>query len=248
MNINSSIPQSQIQETMARLSYFDGWGKSPLSRLAAGARQYSTSKNDRIVSKGNPVDFLYIVVSGQIRLFIPLSNGAERVVSQVGRGESFGESCLIAGQPCPYDAVAGRKSHIIAIDGLVFRQTLQQNPALVERTLKLISERLLQTVRDIEICAQPSSVQRVARYLMHLEPAQPDSKPLPDNFEIQLPALKRDIAAKLGLTQETFSRMLAFMTKQGFIQVRGSQIKINHRSKLLHMTTTGCPIEVSEIN
>jgi CRP/FNR family transcriptional regulator, dissimilatory nitrate respiration regulator len=246
MNTSPSISYGQIQETMARLSYFDGWKKDQLAQLAAGASQFVLAKKEKLVSKGDLIDSLYVVVSGQIRLFIPLSNGSERVISQVGRGESFGEPCMIVGQPCPYEAVAGRKCHILAIDGMVYRRALRQNPIMVERALSLVSERLLLTLRDMEICAQPSSIQRVARYLMQLEPER--IKPeLPDSaFEIRLPALKRDIAAKLGLSQETFSRMLAFMTKQGFIQVKGAHIRVDDRSKLLLLTTAGCPVDLAE--
>ncbi len=248
MNVNTYISHAQIQETMARLSYFDGWEKDQLVRLAGGARQFVASKKEKLVGKGDLLDSLFVVVSGQIRLFIPLSNGAERVISQVGRGDSFGEPCIIVGQPCPYEAIAGRKSHIIAIDGLVYRMALRQNPVMAERTLNLVSQRLLHTLRDIEICAQPSSVQRVARYLMHIEPER-NKEALPDSpFEIRLPALKRDIAAKLGLSQETFSRMLAFMSKQGFIQVKGAHIRVDDRSKLLHLTTLGCATDASEKN
>ncbi len=231
---------------MARLAYFDGWEKDQLTRLAAGAKQYIVQKKVKIVGKGDLINSLFVVVSGQVRLFIPLSNGSERVISQVGRGESFGEPCMIVNQPCPYEAVAGKKSHIISIDGLVYRQVLRQNPSMVERTLSLVSERLLLTLRDIEICAQPSSIQRVARYLMHLKP-EPIKHDSPEHsFEVRLPALKRDIAAKLGLSQETFSRMLAFMTKQGFIHVKGAHIKVNDRNTLQRMTTSGCPMDVGE--
>ncbi len=248
MNVNTAISPAQIQETMARLSYFDGWEKDQLTRLAGGARQFAVAKKEKLIGKGDLIDALFVVVSGQIRLFIPLSNGAERVISQVGRGDSFGEPCIIVGQPCPYEAVAGRKSHIIAIDGLVYRMALRQNPIMAERTLNLVSQRLLHTLRDIEICAQPSSVQRIARYLMHIEPERDKEAPADSPFEIRLPALKRDIAAKLGLSQETFSRMLAFMSKQGFIQVKGAHIRVDDRSKLLRLTTLGCAAEAGEKN
>ncbi|OYY92367.1 MAG: hypothetical protein B7Y41_16095 [Hydrogenophilales bacterium 28-61-23] len=248
MNINTVISQSQIQETMARLSYFDGWNKSQLAQLAAGANQLVALKKEKLVGKGDLLDSLYVVVSGQVRLFIPLSNGSERVISQVGRGESFGEPCLIVGQPCPYEAVASKKSHVIAIDGLVYRRVLVQNPLMLDRTLSLVSQRLLHTVRDIEICAQPLSIQRVARFLMQLAPEQGKHELPVNGFEIRLPALKRDIAAKLGLSQETFSRMLAFMTKQGFIQVKGAQIRVDDRDKLLQLTTAGCSSDVGVEN
>ncbi len=238
-----TISPSQIQDTMSRLRYFEGWDREQVVRLAAGAKQITLEKKSKLVSKGELIDALYIVVSGQLRLFIPLPNGSERVIALVDRGESFGEPCLIQAEPCPYDAVAGKDCHLIAIDGMVYRRELRQNPAMADNALALISRRLLQTLRDIEICAQPSSVQRVARYLMHLEPATQDV-----GFEIRLPALKRDIAAKLGLSQETFSRMLAFLAQQGFIQVTGGNVRVDDRHRLQLLASAGCPMETDAKN
>lgn len=242
MNLNP-IPYAQIQETMARMSYFDGWDKDHIARLAGGAKQMVIGRKEKLVEKGGRLDALYVVISGQLRLFIPLSNGTERVISLVERGESFGEPCLIRGEPCPYDAVAGKDSHLIAIDALVYRRELRQNAAMAEKTLDLVALRLLHTLRDIEICSQPSSLQRVAHYLVHLQPSNAVAE-----TEFRLPALKRDIAAKLGLTQETLSRILAFMAQQGFIQFSGSQVRVDDWGRLRGLASAGCPSEVGAKN
>lgn len=239
----STVSSTQLQETMARLSYFEGWDKDQLARLSSGAKQLSLDKREPLVDKGDRIQAIFIVISGQMRLFIPLSNGAERVISLVERGESFGEPCLIQDEPCPYNAIAGKDSYLLVIDPLVYRRELRQSPSLTERTLSLVSQRLLHTLRDIEICAQPSSLQRVAHYLLHLQPVADMVEQ-----EFRLPALKRDIAAKLGLSQETFSRMLAFMAQQGFIQLSGSQVRVDDWTRLRGLASAGCPMETGAKN
>lgn len=242
------LSSMHIQETMARLSHFDGWGKDQLARLAQNTRQIFLPRRARLVGKGETVDHLYVVISGQVRLFIPLSNGSERVISLVEKGESFGEPCIIRPEPCPYEAVAGKDSHLLLLDALVYRRELRDSRELMERTLNLLASRLLGTLRDIEICAQPSSLQKVAHFLIQLKPdhAQPGFDI--HELEIRLPALKRDIAAKLGLTQETFSRMLAFMDQQGFIQLAGSRIRVDDWMRLHGLAVAGCPMEIAGKN
>ena len=242
MNHNP-VPIAQIQETMTRLSYFEGWDKEQIARLAVGTKQMVLPRKFKLVAKGDHLSALHVVISGQLRLFIPLSNGTERVVSLVERGEGFGEACLIRSEPCPLDAVASKDCHLLAIDALVFRRELRQNLPMMEKTLNLVALRFLHTLRDIEICAQPSSLQRVAHYLVHLQPAD-----FSVESEIRLPALKRDIAAKLGLTQETLSRMLAFMAQQGFIQYSGSQVRVDDWNRLRGLATGGCPMEPGTTN
>lgn len=221
-----------IPETMSRLAYFEGWPGEVLDRLALGAKMISVPKNGLLASKGELLDSLYVLVSGQVRLYIPLPNNMERVVSLVHKGDSLGESCLVLNQACPYNAVACKDSHLLAIDPMVYRQELERNSLLTSKTLERVSRRLMDTLRDMEICAQRTSVQRVACYLMRHQPT-----PQTISFSFQLPARKQDIAAKLGLTQETLSRVLGFLDKQGLIQMKGAQICIEDGSRLTEITS-----------
>jgi CRP-like cAMP-binding protein len=217
---------------MSRLAYFQTWPDDVLERLAGGAKLLTLSKNVCLARKGEPLDSLYVVVSGLLRLYIPLPNNMERVIALVSQGDSLGESCLILKEACPYDAVAGKDSHLLAIDGMVFRQELSRNLALTSQTLERVSRRFMDTLRDTEICAQRSSVQRVACFLMLHQPS-PESQA----FKFRLPARKQDVAAKLGLTQETFSRVLGFLDKQGLIQMEGGQISVEDGQKLSQITS-----------
>lgn len=81
-----------IPETMGRLAYFDAWPSDVLDRLAVGAKLISVPKNGVLAHKGLPLDNLYVMVSGLVRLYIPLPNNMERVVALVHQGDSLGEN------------------------------------------------------------------------------------------------------------------------------------------------------------
>ncbi len=227
---------SRLPESMARLAYFQDWPADRIERLAAGARIIALTKNDWLSRKGEQMQYLYVVMSGLVRLYIPLPNHMERVVALVGKGDSFGEACLILQQPCPYNAVAGQDSHLLAIDSMLFRRETGQSLALSRQVMERISRHFMETLRDTEICAQRSSVQRVASYLLLHQPGSQEH-----SFQVSLPARKQDVAAKLGLTQETFSRVLGFMEKQGLIQVKGKQIHVEDGSGLARITSMRDP-------
>jgi CRP-like cAMP-binding protein len=221
-----------IPETMSRLAYFEGWPVDVLDRLALGAKLISVKKHGVLATKGEVMDHFYVLVSGVVRVFIPLPNNMERVVALVHQGDGLGESCLVLNQACPFHAVASKDSHLLAIDPMVYRQELSRDSVLAGKTLERVSQRLMETLRDTEICAQRSSVQRVACFLMRHRPT-----PEVTTFTFQLPARKQDIAAKLGLTQETLSRVLSFMDKQGLIRMNGARISIENGEKLIAITS-----------
>jgi len=226
------IAQARIPETLRRLAYFQAWPDESLERLASGTSILHLPKHSAVARKNERLEALNVVVSGLIRVFIPLPNNMERVVSLVGPGDSLGEACLILKQACPYHAVAGRDSHLLAIDARVFRRELSLDIALTRQTLERVSQRFMETLRDTEICAQRSSVLRVASYLLLHRPTSEDL-----GFTFRLPARKQDVAAKLGLTQETFSRVLGFLDKQGLIQVSAGLIRIEDADKLARITS-----------
>jgi CRP-like cAMP-binding protein len=226
------IAPAHIPQTMRRLAYFQDWPEDSLERLAAGAKIIPLAKNDVLTRKGERLQQLFIVVSGQVRLFIPLPNQCERVLFLTGPGECLGEACLVLDETCPYQAVAGKDSHVLAVDSLVFRRELGRHVDLTRQVLERVSRRFLDTLRDAEICAQRSSVQRVAAYLLQHRPM-----PEAESFTFKLPARKQDVAAKLGLTQETLSRVLGFLDKQSLIQMMGSEIRVESASHLSRVSS-----------
>jgi CRP-like cAMP-binding protein len=223
---------------MRRLAYFEDWPVDVLDRLARGAKVISVPKNSVLAHKGQPLDQLYILVSGLVRLFIPLPNNMERVVALIHQGDGLGEACLVLNEACPFHAVACKDSRLLAVDAMVYRQELNRNSMLTGKTLERVARRLMETLHDTEICAQRSSVQRVACFLMRHQPT-----PHTHAFKFNLPARKQDIAAKLGLTQETLSRVLSFLDKQGVIQMKGAQISVEDGGKLAEITTMRDPKE-----
>lgn len=228
---NVSMPPAHLRDTMSRLAYFRAWDAGVVARLAAGACQFAVAKDTPVMMRGDLPQHLYVVVSGQIRLVIPLSNGMERIVSLVMPGEGFGEIALLLDAPLPYGVTACRDSHLVAIDARSYRRELAAVPAMQECTLNLVARQFLSTLQDMDVCAQPSSLQRVVRFLMNARPPTSEG----DGYEITLPGRKRDIAAKLGLTQETFSRMLSYLGQQGAISMAGSAIRIGDGSLLSRM-------------
>ncbi len=227
-----SASASRFGDTMSRMAFFQNWPPEIVDRLASGTKLITAAKNERLASKGETLEHLYILVSGLVRLYIPLPNDMERVVALVSPGESLGEACLVLNETCPYHAVAGKDSHLLAIDAHIFRREVSRNQTLTQQTMEIIARRLLDNLRDTEICAQRSSVQRVAYFLIQQQPDQDSTR-----YKFSLPARKQDIAAKLGLTQETFSRVLSFLQKQGLIHMVGAQIQVDDGQRLAEITT-----------
>lgn len=229
MNSQSITPLQSI-EVMKRSAYFRGWDEKRLARLARHSWLSVCSKGEELVPRGAVLDTLCIVIQGQVRVALPLPSGTERLVVLVGRGESFGEACLVEKAPTPYHVIANSNTRLLCIDGEALLAELRQDPALCYQMLALVSRRLLGLLTDTETCAQRSGTQRVACFLMRQKPEHAGR-----SFVFELPASKRDIAAKVGLAPETFSRVLARLRAQGAIRVAGRTIEVKNSRLLMDL-------------
>lgn len=232
------LSSAQISAVLGRLGYFRDLADDTLRRLATGGRQIRVTRDEMVYRKGDPADDLYLVVSGQVKIAIPQNNHKHKVLSLVGHGESFGIAALWLGLPHPTHAVASKDSHLLLLDRRTLVSQARREPRLAERLLTDLSRRVMDLMRDLESCTPRSSLQRVSCYLLQHRPATGVGR-----YEILLPSTKRDIAAKLNLTQETLSRTLTLLGKEGVIQVRGRLIQVLDGERLTLFNQHDCPPE-----
>ncbi|WP_226842750.1 Crp/Fnr family transcriptional regulator, partial [Acidithiobacillus thiooxidans] len=89
----------------------------------------------------------------------------------------------------------------------------EQRPQSMRQMLARLSMRLHFLVKELRQLSVESAEQRLVSYLLDLCPA------LDAAAVVELPAKKSAVAARLGLTPETLSRLLSRMRKAGLITV-----------------------------
>lgn len=221
------MPQGQIAEMMARLPTFQGLTPASLLRLAADARPLSVRRGELLFAKGDPGDALYVLVSGQIKAFLPLANGTEKLVAVMGQGEHLGLASACLDEPHPTSAVAKADCHLLAVGGRTLLRLAAEDAVLANRLLAMIARRVLGLVRDMESCAPRTCLQRLSCYLLQRSP-----DPATVGYELVLSSTKHELATRLGLAQETLSRALRQLCDDGVIQVEGRLIRVLDAQRL----------------
>ena len=230
------LSSTQISDILGRLGYFRDLQQPSLRKLSADARQVTVRRDETVFAKGDPANSLYVVVNGQIKIFLPQANRAEKVVAMVGHGESFGIAALWLGLPHPANAIAKSDSHLLLIERDTLMNQARHDPLLAECLMADLSHRVMDLMHDMESCTPRSSMQRVSCFLLQHQPEAGIG-----GYDILLSTSKRDIAAKLNLTQETLSRMFQLLSKEGAIEVQGRLIRIVDSRKLLDFNQANCP-------
>ena len=184
---------------------------TPPTRLRAGSYLYF---------EGDPVERLYEVASGVVRLTRLLEDGRRQVIA-------FGYPGDIIGFPagdCHHtdcDAISDAKLHAYRRSAL---DTGNGDPALHAKLLQAALKEISAMQDHFMMLGRKSAAERVASFLSVLMDRNADH--VGAYRQITLPMSRADIADFLGLTIETVSRCFTALRKSGIIALDGSQTVI----------------------
>lgn len=217
-----------IRDILARQPLFKGLDETEIALLSEGTREYRVRRNELLFQKGDLPEGLHIVLMGQVKLSIPSVMGNEKVVHMAGPGASFGEAVVFLDRPYPVSALATQDSIVLMVLKQPLLAALNGSPALCRKMLAGLSMRLHELIDDMETCTMRSSLQRVICFLTHLAPGEADS-----DYTVALNTSKQTVASQLNLAPETFSRVLSQLSEAGLILVKGRNISVLDKEKLI---------------
>lgn len=215
------------KEVLSRLPLFCELNSDDVAMLLPGVREYRVRTHEMLFNKGDSLDGIYVVVTGQVKLFLPSPQGAEKVVGTMNTGATFAEAVIFLDIPSPVSAQATQDGVLLVAGKEALLSVLDRDPRFARKMLASLSMKLHQLMSDVETCTLMSSVQRVVCYLSHQTPEEG----MPE-FEVRLDTSKQMLASKLSLAPETFSRVLHHLVKSGLIEVEGRTIRVKDAQRL----------------
>lgn len=215
-----------IEEILSRQPLFRGLNDEELKGLAKHTREFRVRKHEILFNKGDMPQGIHVVIMGQVKLFIPSTQGWERVIHMEGPGSTFGEAVAFLDKPYPVSAQATQETIVLLISKEAMIQAMDTSHLLCRKMLASLCVRLNELLTDIEVCTSRTSLQRVACFLSQQAPV--DQK----RYEVALGTSKQTLAAQLNLAPETLSRTLTQLAQAGLIEVQGRTITVLDVDKL----------------
>lgn len=213
MNLNAAE-----MAAIRRTPLFSRLPAPELESILANATRRRLASGALLFSEGDEARAFYFVREGGVRLFKLAPNGAEKVIELILEGELFAEAVGFLGGRYPVSADGLYASTLIEIPSQDFLRVFRANPDLATRMLAALSVRLRQLVTHIQALSLETAGQRVANYLLEHAPE--------GGMPFALPAQKNVIASRLGISPETFSRVLATLRAQGLVNVEGATLTL----------------------
>lgn len=211
---------NNMEDELQQSPLFAALSPQDFRRLVDRSERYSLESGEILFHAGRPCQHFYFVRDGIIQLTLIAANGHEKTIEMIRSGETFAEALLFLNQSrYPVSAIAMESSQVLGFDNALFREILEQDSHLAMRLLGQLSIRIHHLVQEIEQLTLHNAPERLGEFL------------LAEYKRHESPVLKIDVpkyvlASRLGMTAETFSRLMTQMVNRGILRVEGPVIQI----------------------
>ncbi|HET6178017.1 MAG TPA: Crp/Fnr family transcriptional regulator [Candidatus Sulfotelmatobacter sp.] len=216
--------------TLAKSPLFSSLTESELGFLLERVTSRKFSPGETVFTEGQPCAGLYVVESGNIRIFKSSAGGREQVLNIEGPGSSFAELPVFDGGSYPASAAAIEDSVLLFVSKQDFQALCLAHPQVALKVLRVVGGRLRRLVGIIEELSFTTVRHRLAAYLLRL--AQKEGKPVATGVEVLLPANNQELAAQIGTVRELISRNLSRLQAEGVLKIDGRSIVIRDLKSL----------------
>jgi CRP/FNR family transcriptional regulator len=216
--------REKIKATLRKAQLFAKLEGAPLEYLTTHALRKTFAPGELIFSEGEPCQGLYVIASGNIRIFKISAGGREQTLAIDGPGNSVAELPVFDGGVYPASAAALTHSVLIFVAKQTFQSLCRQHPEVALHVLKLVGARLRRLVNIIEELSFTTVRHRLAAHLLRL--AQTEGKPSPDGTVIALGESQQELASHIGTVRELVSRNLSRLQGEGIVRMEGKNLVV----------------------
>jgi CRP-like cAMP-binding protein len=198
------------------------FGSNVREELMAGARALVFQRGDRILEAGETPEYLGILVSGMVELCGTAQNPNCGVLL-LTRGDLLLPMASLFGEPCLTSATALSRSRLIMLERSAVVQQANSDAGLAMSLARVMGAQWRMAVRHIIDLKSRSAAERLAAILLRfVDYAEGDVA--------ELLFTKTTLAARLGVSRETLSRIIQVVADKGIV-LRGSEIVVRDRKK-----------------
>ena len=179
--------------------------------------------NTVLITEGDTTDSLYVILDGEVKVYVSDANGKEAILNLMGPGEYFGELALLDDSPRSASVVTMSPTKVMIISKSDFKRCLASNPDLAFNMIRSLTQQVRSLTDSVKNLALMDVYGRVAHMLLDLA-KEKDGRQI-----IEQRLTHQDIASMVGSSREMVSRILKDLSTGGYITVNKSTIVINEK-------------------
>lgn len=216
-----------IIEKFRGIRLFSTLRDDELAQVAHKIRIKQFKKNTIILHEEETNQFMYIILSGKVKVVQTSEEGKEIILAIHQAGDSFGEIALIDNKTAPAEVVTIKDSVVATISKNDFHYLLYTQKKVLEILLQIFCARLRDSWERMQILSFNNASQRLKMLFLLL--SEEHGKKECNGITLTIKLTHQEIANMAGMTRETVTRIVDKLNKDGEISIL--------KNKLIHLTS-----------
>ncbi len=220
------------RQSFAHCMLFRGLSAVEKETLLARARVRRFEAGETIFLMGSSGNSMMAVLSGDVRISVPSTDGREIVLAILHENEYFGEIAMLDGKERTADARAMTSCTLAILERRDVLALFERNPGAWAGMVEVLCERLRATDQHVAEIALLKVPVRLAKALLRTIKAESADRSVGGGA---VPLSQRELGALVGAARESVNRCLREWQRSGLVRVDGNSITILDRATLEDM-------------
>ena len=215
---------------LAKMHYFAGLTPDELKEVRKYiAFEKKIEKGETLLFEGDQSEYMYLVVSGAVKVYKQSANRKEQILNVATSGESLNDVSTFDGGGSAANMLAMTPVRLYAVRKRDVERLFNSNPKIARNVAGVLASRVRRDSSLVEVLSFGQVISRLARLI--LKQATAVGGDLLPHFTQQ------DLAAMVGTSRVVVNRSLRVMEEKGAIRLERRRIVITDEQVLKALIT-----------
>jgi CRP/FNR family transcriptional regulator/CRP/FNR family cyclic AMP-dependent transcriptional regulator len=205
-----------IKKFLKNVPVFRNFSAKNLEKIINDFNILKVSEGETIFFQTDKSTELYIILKGKARVSLLGEEGNEFILTELHKGEFFGELSLIDGESRSATVVAATDSTFGVLKREKFLNAIKQNPMIAIDLLETLVKRLRKATEREERFAFLDVRNRLLKFISQLVKTEGNSEG--DGFFRINKLTHKELASRIGASREAISKVLKDMIHKNLIK------------------------------
>jgi CRP/FNR family transcriptional regulator len=210
---------ARLVDLLRRIPLFAELGEDALVQLAERCVVRSVPAGHVLFTAGEACRGLYMIESGEVRIFRTDPTGREQILHIEGAGRTVAELPLFDGGPYPASALTTEASRLVFLPRTAFEYLYRTHPDIAQAVIRALGRRLRHLVHLTETLAFRDVAARLAMLLVGY--ARRGGTETDGGIVIELDRTQEELAHEIGTARESVSRAMKQLRPKKLIEPIG---------------------------
>jgi CRP-like cAMP-binding protein len=210
-------PAGECDPELRRAKLFENAEHDVVQTLAREFEILAAERGSILFAEGDPAEYLYVVLSGKVKLTHHTYDGRENLVELLGPSDQFGEISLLDATPRTTTAIVVTDARLALLSKTALDDWIPRWPHLATQLLRVLAHRLRRSHTSLHNLVFVDASGRVARELLRL--AQRFGVPYHNEIRIEHDLSQTELAQLVGASRETINKVLSNYAARGWVRI-----------------------------